>query len=166
MSRTIDLTGQTFGRLTVIRRSEKARSSGALWDCSCVCGGAACVDSRKLRTGHSTSCGCHRREVLSNLRHGQSKSSPTYRSWKEMRSRCNNPKAQNFKWYGGRGIRVCPEWGSYEAFLADMGERPAGKTLDRIDSDGNYEKQNCRWATAKEQAETNRGCFKPGENRK
>lgn len=81
-----------------------------------------------------------------------------------MRQRCQNPNSDKWKWYGGRGVSVCPQWEAFEIFLADMGERPAGHTLDRRDSDGNYEKDNCRWATPKQQAETNRGVFKKGHN--
>jgi hypothetical protein len=165
MGKLVDLTGQKFGLLTVLHRSEKKSSAGAIWDCVCECGGTASANTLKLRTGHTTSCGCHRRKVLSNLTHGMSKSGGTYKSWKEMRNRCNNPNAQNYKWYGGRGIKVAPEWDDFMVFLADMGERPKGKTLDRKDSDGDYEKSNCKWSTPKEQAMTNRGCFKPGRNR-
>lgn len=77
-----------------------------------------------------------------------------------MRNRCNNPNATQYKWYGGKGIKVCKEWDDYTVFLLDMGERPEGKTLDRLDNSKNYTKTNCRWATPKEQAENNSGCFK------
>jgi hypothetical protein len=79
-----------------------------------------------------------------------------------MRQRCLNPKSDKWKWYGGRGISICQQWESFDVFLRDMGERPLGMTLDRIDSDGNYEPANCRWATAKQQATTNRGVIKKG----
>jgi hypothetical protein len=88
----------------------------------------------------------------------------TYRSWKEMWRRCTNPNSENFRWYGGKGVTVCEEWGSFEQFFADMGERPPERTLDRIDSDGNYELSNCRWATQEQQTKTNRGVFKKGQN--
>lgn len=163
--KALDLTGQKFGKLTVICRSEKRSLAGAIWDCKCECGGSTSANTLKLRKGNTKSCGCHRRAILTNLKHGLSNRSRTYKSWKEMRNRCNNPNAQNYKWYGGRGITVCPEWDDYTVFLSDMGERPDGKTLDRMDSDGNYEKLNCKWSTPKEQAMTNRGCFQPGHNR-
>ena len=161
MGKFIDLSGQIFARLTVMGRSDIHRASGVLWKCSCSCGGVAVVDSLKLRTGHTTSCGCHQREVFSRLTHGQSKAKTrTYRTWKEMRQRCLNPNNDKWRWYGGRGISICREWDKFEVFWADMGDRPEGKTIDRIDSDGNYEKSNCRWATPTEQATTNRGVFR------
>lgn len=163
MGSLINLTGKSFGRLTVVGRSEAQRSSGALWLCACVCGGTAVADSLKLRSGHTTSCGCYRKEVLSKLTHGQSKAKTrTYRTWKEMRQRCMNPSNDKWKWYGGRGIKICATWNTFEAFWADMGDRPEGKTLDRIDSDGDYELANCRWATPAEQATTNRGVKRKG----
>jgi len=158
MGAFIDLTGKKFNYLTVVGRSERRKSTGALWDCRCVCGQQAVVDSLKLRAGHTKSCGCKRGG--NGKTHGMSRDSKTYRSWKEMRQRCSNPNTTQWKWYGGRGITVCKRWEKFENFIADMGERPDGKTLDRIDSDGNYEPSNCKWSTPKEQAKTNRGCFR------
>lgn len=159
MGHLVNLSGQKFGRLTVVQKSEQKQISGALWDCSCECGGKATVNSLKLRTGHTGSCGCLKVEAVPNFRHGHS-GTRTHRSWKEMRQRCLNPKSDKWEWYGGRGIVVCAEWDSFEQFLLDMGERPIGMTLDRINPDGDYKKDNCRWATPKQQAETNRGVFK------
>lgn len=85
-----------------------------------------------------------------NITHGMRRSR-TYNSWISMKTRCNNPNALKYPHYGGRGIKVCEQWQSFEAFYADMGERPEGLTLDRINNDGNYEPSNCRWATASEQ---------------
>lgn len=165
MSKAIALDGQKFNRLTVIRRSERRASTGILWECKCECGNIAIVDSYKLRTGSTKSCGCHNKEAIAAAlyKHGHSSAkTSTYRSWKEMRQRCLNPNNDKWKWYGGRGIKISKSWDSFEVFLDDMGERPIGKTIDRIDSDGDYCKENCKWSTPKEQALTNRGVFKAG----
>lgn len=104
-----------------------------------------------------------------NTKHGHSvgeKPSTTYNSWAAMKQRCYDPKRSNYAYYGGRGIKVCDQWiNSFDQFLADMGERPEGKTLDRIDVNGNYEPSNCRWVTAKEQTSNRRGdnCNTPVE---
>lgn len=158
----VNLAGMKFGRLTVRRQSERKSASGAMWLCVCDCGKETVVASLKLRDGKTVSCGCAKRERLLNFTHGLSNKSKTYRTWKEMRQRCRNPNATQYKWYGGRGIKVCDRWDSYENFLSDMGERPEGKTIDRINPDLGYEPTNCRWATPKEQAATNRGLIAPG----
>ena len=159
----IDLLGLRFGRLKVLSRG-KGNKSGATWRCMCDCGSRTEVSSGKLRSGHTKSCGCLRVESKPNLKHGFANKSSTYKSWKQMRDRCNNPNSTQYKWYGERGIKVCEEWDDYAAFLQDMGERPIGTTLDRIDPDKGYDKDNCRWATPREQAETNRGCFRSGHS--
>lgn len=161
-----DLTGQKFNRLLVIGKSERKSKAGAMWRCLCDCGNESHVVSLKIRTGKTQSCGCLKKHAMAkvNVKHGLANKTRTYRTWKEMRYRCKNPNSDKWKWYGGRGISVCDKWNDYTAFLEDMGERPQSHTLDRINPDGNYEPGNCRWATAKQQAETNRGCFKPGKN--
>lgn len=164
-SKLVDVTGQRFGRLTVLGRSDRKSSAGALWACVCDCGGETVTTSLRLRKGHTTSCGCVKRSKISTAKliHGYAqKRDGTYRSWKEMRQRCNNSNNHKWKWYGGRGITVCERWSDFTLFLADMGQRPVGTSIDRIDSDGNYEPSNCRWATPKQQAETNRGVIRAG----
>ena len=150
---TIDLTGMRFGRLTATGQSERKSNVGALWECLCDCGRTTVVNSLKLRRGKTKSCGCYRDERIAAVSktHGMSNKTRTYKTWKEMRQRCNNPNNDKWKWYGGRGIRICSRWDIFEAFLQDMGERPEGMTLDRVDNDGDYEMSNCVWASHKDQ---------------
>ena len=137
--------GEVFGRLTVLKYVVGPPSG---WLCSCSCGGSRVVSPTRLRTGHTKSCGCRFIEGVST--HGLSKSK-TYKTWQQMVQRCTNEKATGYENYGGRGITICERWMKFENFLADMGERPEGKSLDRRTNDGNYEPGNCRWATPKEQ---------------
>ena len=114
----------------------------------CSCGTERRVLFDNIRSGKSTSCGCLSRKSEHSRSNG-GKPTPTYVSWQSMRTRCLNPKSSDYPNYGGRGITITPDWDSYEKFLADMGERPVGTTLDRIDVLGSYEPGNCRWASAK-----------------
>jgi len=151
--------GERIGRLTLVELAPKS-AGGIAWVCACDCGTLAVVKAHNLQRGATKSCGCLRREIAAPLRrkplHGMT-GTRTFLSWVAMNSRCSNPNATHYQYYGGRGIAVCDRWrGDFQAFLADMGERPEGRTLDRIDVDGNYEPSNCRWATPVEQAANKR----------
>lgn len=149
----VSMVGSKYGRWFV----EMAFSTGNKVFCVCECGVKRAVTRTHLMNGLSTSCGCYLRENALSLRasHGATANwsrTGTYRSWDAMTQRCGNPNNIGYADYGGRGIRVCDRWRKFDNFLADMGERPPGKTLDRFpDVDGNYEANNCRWATAQEQ---------------
>lgn len=162
MSRRSELTGQTFGRLTVLRRNGVDKNNGSLWLCICACGKEHTVLGASLSRGIIKSCGCLRVDVVRarSTTHGQTsgkKVSPEYVSWAAMITRCGNPNQKDWHSYGGRGIIVCERWReSFENFLEDMGKKPKGLTLDRIDVNGNYEPGNCRWATSQEQTANKR----------
>lgn len=150
----IDLTGRTFGKLTVIRREgtrKRRQGTQPTWLCNCECGKTAVVGGVELRHGLTKSCGCLQRP------HGMF-GTPEYKAWTSMKGRCENPRARQYKNYGARGISVAERWRvSFATFLADMGRRPTSKhSIDRINNDGNYEPGNCRWATKTQQARNTR----------
>lgn len=149
--------GDTFGRLIVLEESGKNKTGVRIWNCLCSCGNEKLVLQNSLVTGNTKSCGCLKKEQASKTRttHGMHKTK-MYKSWVNMKSRCDNNKDKGYKNYGGRGIGYDSTWESFEVFLEDMGERPTGLTLDRIDNDKGYSKENCHWVTQKEQSRNRR----------
>jgi hypothetical protein len=142
---------QRFGRLVVLAETNyRDRTQSIRWLCQCDCGNLCLATRTALRRGSKKSCGCLRKELDKILptrpvTHGMSRTS-TFKSWCTMIRRCRDQNYKDYKYYGGRGIIVCERWHSFENFYADMGERPPGMTLDRVNTDLQYNKQNCRWA--------------------
>lgn len=179
--RLIDITGQRFGRMLVLgKASEPAVNGGSLWRCICDCGQEKTVNSGCLRRGNTKSCGClaaewsrwmgSNREFIAKripktTRHGHKRTglaSPEYRTWLGMKRRCYDPKCKDFPNWGGRGIKVCERWNaSFEAFLDDMGPKPVGYTIDRLNPNLDYGPSNCRWAPQAAQGAENRRGLRP-----
>jgi hypothetical protein len=175
----LDISGQRFGRLVVVER-DGSKNGKAVWRCVCDCGETTFVITSELRCGDTKSCGCQRRDVCSALgkrtscanskrggkkggasrtRHGHAKRSGgslTYGIWEGMIASCTNPNYRRYRDYGGRGITVCDRWRVFDHFLADMGEKPDGYSLDRKNNELGYSKDNCKWSTNIEQQRNRR----------
>lgn len=147
------MIGERFGTLTVVSElPERNKYRYKMYVCRCDCGGERITSSSCLRNGSTTGCGNHRPKKENAV-----KRHALYRTYQGMLARCYNEKHKYYAYYGGRGISVCPKWiGSFYQFVNDMGERPEGLTLDRIDNDKGYSKENCKWSTMKEQSNNRR----------
>ncbi len=153
--------GRIFGRFKVLGFSHRDERSSKFWNCLCICGVERTVEEYSLASGHTRSCGCLHREIVSKRgkTHGES-GTLEYFVWSSMKARCTNPSSHKWYLYGARGITVCEEWLlSFEAFIRDVGKRPSAKhQIERIDNDGNYEPGNVKWSTRKEQQRNRRAC--------
>jgi|SRR6185369_7464456 len=155
MGSKLNVAGKRFGRLTALR--EDRQMDRTAWLCICDCGTECVRTTKTLRNGMTKSCGCFQIETVKRVttKHGRT-NSKLYGVWKAMRGRCRTKTDQNYRHYGGRGIKICERWNTFENFRNDMGDPEAGLTLDRIDVNGNYEPSNCRWVTMKEQTRNKR----------
>ena len=153
-----NIINQRFGRLTVIAICDYKKNGNTTWTCKCDCGGKKDIVGFNLKIGGTESCGCLHKEStgLINRTHGKTRT-PTHNSWINMKRRCRDPRNNRYHIYGARNISVCASWiNSFENFLSDMGERPDNMSIDRIDTNKGYYKENCKWSTAQEQANNTR----------
>lgn len=166
MPKLIDLSGQRFGRLVVEVRTGSTNGH-PLWLCVCDCGEITQADTSQLRSGNTKSCGCLRKDVsrAACTKHGLY-GSKAHAVWRAMMQRCYDKNQWHWKYYGGRGIKVCKRWHKFENFYEDMGDPPLGLTLDRKNNDNGYSKRNCRWSSRKEQANNRRRPNRANEGRR
>lgn len=163
MVRTIDLTGKNYGYLTVVSKTSDNISGRSLWNCICKCGNTLVVKSNSLRTGNTKSCGCYHKErvIETSITHGMT-GTKIYRAWTNMKRRCDDESNDFYKDYGGRGITYCTRWKDFVCFYDDMIPNYFdGASLERVDVNGNYCKDNCTWIDLKDQAKNRR---KPSNN--
>jgi hypothetical protein len=152
-----DMIGRKYGSIEVMAYSHKSTSGSHYWLCKCACGNEKLVQKSNLESGRTKSCGCEKGERISQRRltHGLTRTR-VHTIWTDMKQRCLNPNAPDYPRYGGRGIKLCQAWHSFDYFYEDMGEPPEGTTLNRINNDGDYEPGNCEWAAAEIQQNNRR----------
>lgn len=163
MGSKVEMIGKKFNMLTVLAEAGRTKAGNIIYKCLCSCGEVKNIDGVSIRRGHTKSCGCLLIESctkngLKRKTHGQSyKKEGIYHIWQSLKARCLNESNGSYMNYGGRGITVCDRWrNSFESFSEDMGQRPKGFTIDRIDTNGNYQPDNCRWATNADQCQNKR----------